>query len=231
MDVSYRARLPNGPPRDARFLRVVGRMKAGVTIEGAEARMQTLASGLASEHPDTNAGWSVRLVAARRRDVADEPARTAAGLRGDVLPAAAGVRQRRQPGHRPRARPDEEIAIRLALGAGGSRVRRQLIAESALSATVTAILAVLLTTWWVGMALSIAPTGIPRLHEVAMNGRVASFAAVLALVVTAIGNAVPTFRASRTPNCRCAQGRDAPSRRAPRAACGRRWWWPRSRRR
>ena len=32
-----------------------------------------------------------------------------------------------------------------------------------------------------------------------MNARVASFAAVLALVVTAVGNAVPTFRASRTP--------------------------------
>ena len=40
-------------------------MKAGMSIEGAEARMQTLASGLASEHPDTNAGWSVRLVSAR----------------------------------------------------------------------------------------------------------------------------------------------------------------------
>jgi predicted permease len=51
----------------------------------------------------------------------------------------------------------------------------------------------------VDAALSIAPAGIPRLHEVAMNARVASFAAVLALVVTAVGNAVPTIRASRTP--------------------------------
>jgi hypothetical protein len=44
-----------------------------------------------------------------------------------------------------------------------------------------------------------APADIPRLHEVALNLRVASFAAVLALLVTAVGNAVPTFRASRTP--------------------------------
>ena len=51
MPVSYRARFPDGPPRDARFLRVVGRMKAGMSIEGAAARMQTLASGLAAEHP------------------------------------------------------------------------------------------------------------------------------------------------------------------------------------
>ena len=37
------------------------------------------------------------------------------------------------------------------------------------------------------------------MHEVAMNARVALFAAVLALLVTAVGNAVPIFRASRTP--------------------------------
>jgi len=56
MRTSYRGpRFPQGLPRDARFLRVVGRMKAGLSIEGAEARMQTLASGIASEHPDTNA--------------------------------------------------------------------------------------------------------------------------------------------------------------------------------
>ena len=92
-----------------------------------------------------------------------------------------------------------EMAIRLALGAGGSRVTRQLIAESVLSAIVTMVIAIVLTAWWVDAALSIAPAGIPRLHEVAMNARVASFAAVLALLVTAVGNAVPTFRASRTP--------------------------------
>ncbi len=90
-----------------------------------------------------------------------------------------------------------EMAIRLALGAGGSRITRQLIAESLLSAIVTIVIAIVLTAWWVDAALSIAPAGIPRLQEVAMTVRVASFAAVLALVVTAIGNAVPTFRASR----------------------------------
>ena len=92
-----------------------------------------------------------------------------------------------------------EMAIRLALGAGGRRLTRQLIAESALSALVTVAIAIVLTVWWVDAALSIAPAGIPRLHEVAVNARVASFAAVLALLVTAVGNAVPTFRASRTP--------------------------------
>ena len=199
MRVSYRPRFPNGPPRDSRFLRVVGRMKAGMSIEGAEARMQTLASGLESEHPDTNAGWSIRL-----SPLADEIARTSrlelllvfAAMFCLLLLVCANVASLAIARGVARAR---EIAIRLALGARGSRVTRQLIAESVLSAIVTMVIAILLTAWWVDAALSIAPAGIPRLHEVAMNARVASFAAVLALLVTAVGNAVPIFRASRTP--------------------------------
>ena len=199
MPVSYRPRFPNGPPRDARFLRVVGRMKAGMSIQGAEARMQTLASVLASEHPDTNAGWSVRL-----SPLADEIARTSrlelllvfGAMFCLLLLVCANVASLAIARGVGRAR---EMAIRLALGAGGSRVMRQLIAESVLSAIVTMGVAIVLTAWWVDAALSIAPAGIPRLHEVALNARVASFAAVVALLVTAVGNAVPTFRASRTP--------------------------------
>jgi putative ABC transport system permease protein len=200
MRVSYRGpRFPHGPPRDARFLRVVGRMKAGMSIEGATARMQTLASGLESEHPDTNAGWSIRLF-----PLADEIARTSrlelllvfAAMFCLLLLVCANVASLAIARGVARAR---EIAIRLALGAGGSRVTRQLIAESVLSAIVTMVIGILLAAWWVDAALSIAPADIPRMHEVAMNARIASFAAVLALLVTAVGNAVPTFRASRTP--------------------------------
>ena len=192
-------RFPNGPARDARFLRVVGRMKAGMTIDGATARMQTLASALGAEHPDTNAGWSIRLI-----PLADEIARTSrrelllvfAAMLCLLLLLCANVASLAIARGIARAR---EIAIRLALGARGSRVTRQLIAESAFSAVVTMVIAVVLTAWWVNAALSIAPAGIPRMNEVALNARVASFAAVLALLVTAIGNVIPTFRASRIP--------------------------------
>jgi predicted permease len=200
MRTSYRGpRFPSGLPRDARFLRVVGRMKAGMSIEGATARMETLASTLASEHPDTNAGWSVRLF-----PLADEIARTSrlelllvfAAMFCLLLLLCANVASLAIARGIARAR---EIAIRLALGARGTRVTRQLIAENVLSAIITMVIAVLLTAWWVNAALSIAPADIPRMGEVTLNARVASFAAVLALLVTAIGNAVPTLRASRTP--------------------------------
>lgn len=202
MRASYRPRFPNGPPRDARFLRVVGRMKAGIPIDVAEARMQALAGGMASEHPETNAGWSIRL-----SPLADDIARTSrlelllvfgamfcllllVCANVASLAIARGVARER------------EMAIRLSVGAPGSRVMRQLIAESMLSAVVTTVVALALTAWWVDASLSIAPSGIPRLHEVSVNARVASFVAVLALLATAVGNAIPIFRAGRTPIAR-----------------------------
>jgi putative ABC transport system permease protein len=200
MRVSYRgARFPQGPPRDFRFLKVVGRMKAGMSLESADARMQALARGLAAEHPDTNAGWSIRLF-----PLADEIARTSrlelllvfAAMFCLLLLVCASVASLAIARGVARAR---EFAIRLALGARGGRVRRQLIAESLLSAAVTTGIAVVLTAWWVDSAVSMAPASIPRIHEVVINARVVSVATVLALLVTAIGNAVPTFRASRTP--------------------------------
>ncbi|HWI20067.1 MAG TPA: ABC transporter permease, partial [Vicinamibacterales bacterium] len=197
---SYRgARFPNGPPRDARFLRVVARLKPGLSIEGAEARLQAVAGGIAAEHPATNAGWGVRL-----SPLAEEIARTSrlelllvfAAMFCLLLLLCANVASLAVARGVSRAR---EIAIRLALGAGGARVTRQLLAENLCTAIVTMVIALALTAWWIGAALSIAPDNIPRLHEVALTGRVAAFAAALALLVTAVGNAVPTLRASRTP--------------------------------
>ncbi len=226
MRTSYRGvRFPNGPPRDARFLRVVGRMKAGMSLDGATARMQALAAGVAAEHPDTNAGWSIRL-----SPLADEIARTSrlelllvfAAMFCLLLLVCANVASLAIARSVARAR---EVAIRLSLGARGSRVTRQLIAESLLSAVVTMVIAIVLTAWWVDAALSIAPTGIPRLHEVAMNARVATFAAVLALLVTAVGNADSNVPRQPHADCRHTQGRDrrVGTRVGPSARGARRW--------
>ena len=97
MRESYRGpRFPDGPPRDARFLRVVGRVKPGLSREAATDAMEILAARLAADHPRTNAGWSVQLVPLQRRVGALEPHRAAARVRRGVLFAAAGLRQRRQ---------------------------------------------------------------------------------------------------------------------------------------
>ena len=225
---SYRgARFPHGAPRDFRFLRVIGRMKAGMSIEGAEARMKTLTTGLEAEHPKTNSGWSVQLF-----PLADEVARTSrlellivfSAMFCLLLLLCANVASLAIARGASRAR---EIAIRLTLGARVSRIRRQLIAESALSAVVTIGIAVVLTAWWVDATVSLAPAGIPRIHEVALNAR----------VCRSQSHSRCLSSRSETPGRRCAPaGHRSPARLrtgwpcppARLAGCVRAWWLPRS---
>src|SRR5687768_16816551 len=63
MREAYRgARFPDGPPRDFRFLRVVGRVKPFLSREAATDRMEILAARAAADHPRTNSDWSIQLV-------------------------------------------------------------------------------------------------------------------------------------------------------------------------
>ncbi len=195
---SYRgARFPDGPPRDFRFLSVVARLKAGVSVDVASGHMTALAARLAEEHPRVNAGWSVRLV-----PLAEE---MAAGSRAELtavfaavfcllLLVCANVSSLTMARAASRTR---EIAIRMALGAGGGRIARQLLAESALLVLTATTAALVLTAWWLDAAVAMAPPEIPRLHEVGMNGRVVTFAALLALFATLTAGVVPAIHGSR----------------------------------
>jgi putative ABC transport system permease protein len=196
---AYRgARFPDGPPRDFRFLRAVGRVKPGLSHEAATERMEILAARLAADHPRTNSEWSIRLVPLR-----EELARSSrTGLLlvfGAVfcllLLVCANVASLAIARRAARAR---EMAIRLALGAGRTRIVREQLAETALCAVLTAIVAIVFTAWSLGAAIAFAPSDIPRLHEVDVDARVVSFAMAVALLVTVIGVVLPGLRGSST---------------------------------
>ena len=196
---SYRgARFPDGPPRDFRFLRVVGRVKPGLSREAATESMEILAARLAADHPRTNSEWSVQLVPLREELV--RSSRTGLLLVfGAVfcllLLVCANVASLAIARRLARAR---EVAIRLALGAGRARIVREHLAETALCAVLTALAAIVLTAWSLSAAIAFAPSDIPRLHEVDLNARVVLFAVVLALLATIIGVALPGLRVGST---------------------------------
>lgn len=194
---AYRgARFPEGPPREARFLRAAGRVKPGLSREAAAQRMELLAARIAADHPRTNAEWSVQLV-----PLSEELVRSSrTGLLlvfGAVLCllllVCANVASLAIARSAARAR---EMAIRLALGAGQTRIIREHLAETALCALLTALAAIVFTAWSLGAAIAFAPSDIPRLHEVGVNARVVSFAIALALLVTVIGLLLPGLRGS-----------------------------------
>jgi putative ABC transport system permease protein len=190
-------RFPAGPPRDFRFLRVAGRLRADVSIDQANEHMQRIAAGIAREHPQTNRGWSARvvpfgeeLVASRRADLLIVFV-AVAGLLLLVCANIAGLTVARAT---ERAR---ELAVRMALGAGRERLIRQLIAESGLIALVSLALAVGLTEWWLDAVVAFAPPDIPRLHEVRLDARVVLFAASVAFIVTMVAGVLPALRGTR----------------------------------
>ena len=195
MAESYRgARFPDGPPREARFLRVVGRLKPGVSREAATARMDMLAARLAADHPRTNADWTVRLVPLQEewvRSSRTELLLVFGAVFCLLLLVGANVASLAIARSAARAR---ETAIRLALGAGQSRIVREHLAEAVLCAGLTVLVAIGCTTASLGTAVAFAPPDIPRLHEADVNARVVAFAMALSLLVTILGVLLPGIR-------------------------------------
>lgn len=101
-----------------------------------------------------------------------------------LLMARAGVRQR-------------EIAVRLALGASRGRLVRQLLAESVLIASSGGLVGLLLTLGMLRSLVALIPAEVPRLQDVAVDGRVLAFALALTALSALAAGLVPALVASR----------------------------------
>lgn len=193
---AYRGpRFPDGPPRDFRFLSAAGRVKPGVTMEAATARMATLAARIATDHPRTNTGWTIDLVPLKDELVRSSRAElllvfgAVFGLLALVCANVASLSIARS------ASRTRDAAIRLALGAGQARLAREHLTETAICAVLTALVAIVLTASSLGAVIAFAPADIPRLHEVAFNGPVVLFALALSSIATVVAVAIPGLRA------------------------------------
>lgn len=192
------ARFPDGPPRDFRFLRVAARLKPALSRAAAADRLAVIAARAAADHPRTNANWSTEVV-----PLQDELVRSSrlelllvfGAVAGLLLLVCTNVASLSIARGVTRAR---ETAIRLALGAGSARIVREHLAETALCAVLTVIVAVVLTTSSLGAAVAFAPEDIPRLHEVGVDLRVILFAVAMALLVTIAGVFLPGLRLGST---------------------------------
>ena len=158
-----------------RYLQAVGLLRPGVTLPQAQSAMTSLAQRLEAEDPASMKNWGVNLVPLRTQLVGEiEPGlrylQAAVGL--VLLIACANVATLFLA--RAAAR-KHEIAIRMAVGAGATRVVRQILTESCLIAALGGAAGLLLAWWSTKALLAFAPANLIPLEGVSMDVRVLAF--------------------------------------------------------
>ncbi|MFN2507502.1 MAG: ABC transporter permease [Chthoniobacterales bacterium] len=189
----------NVPRRGSHFLRLIGRLKPGISAKQAEAEMKPIAARLAQQYPDTNTDRGV-LVTPLLEDVVGDVRPALLILLGAValvlLIACANVANLLLARAAARSR---EIGIRTALGASRALIVRQLLAESLLLALLGGACGLLLAWWGIDLLGSFGPRDVPRLAEVRINPGVGAFTLGLAVLSTLVFGLVPALQVSR-PN-------------------------------
>lgn len=185
--------------RDVHILTAVGRLRRDVSLPEAQAELDVIAARLAREYPKTDKGWGTALDPLQSALVG-HTRRMLMLLLGAValMLLIASVNVANLMLVRTKAR-EVELAMRSALGASPGRVIRQLLAESAVLAACGGALGLALAAWGVNILVQLAPEGLPRLDEIAVNARIATFAVAVTALVTLAFGLWPAWRASRAP--------------------------------
>jgi putative ABC transport system permease protein len=188
--------------RDSRFLRPVGRLKAGVSVASATSVMTGLQSSLEKEYPATNAGRGVIV-----KTLADEIERQSGNSALQICFAivffvllmacsnVANLIMARATGRR------KEMAVRMAMGAGRARLMRQLLSETLLLFVAGAAGGVAFAKWGVAFLLRAIPARslpyLPNYGRAEVEWQVLLFTLGVALLTGLVFGLAPAMEGTR----------------------------------
>jgi len=188
--------MPVTKQRGARMLDAMARLKPGVSIDQAQAHMDTIAASLAERYPDSNRnqpGTYVRPEIDHLVGDARWPLFILLGAVGLVLVVAcANIANLLLAHAEERAR---EFTVRAAIGAGRARIVRQFITESLTLSAIGCAAGLAVAAWSIRLFRALP---VPRVGDAVIDGRVLAFSLALAVVTSVLFGLAPALRAAST---------------------------------
>jgi len=193
--------------------RVLVRLKPGVTEQQAQSTLDVVARRLTQDYPVGKWGYG-REWAERRHGLgfwirplryefqggygSEDLRRTLFGLLGAIgfvfLIVCANI------GNLALARTEkrqQELGIRCALGAGRSRLLRQLLTENMILACLGGLVGLVVTYWGLKVLILLVPPGMPRLKEIRTDSQALGFTLIISILSALIFGLAPAWRAGK----------------------------------
>jgi putative ABC transport system permease protein len=183
--------------RSSHSLNVIGRLKPGITVAQATAEMDAIQQRLEQQYPTFFIGSNVKLVPLAEQIVgtARRPLLVLWGAVAFVLLIScanvANLLLSRSSSRK------KEFALRAALGAGRTRIIRQLLTESLLLSFAGGIAGTLLAAWGVQVLSAIVPPDFPRRGEIAIDGWVLGFTLLISVLTGIIFGLAPAIQSTK----------------------------------